>query len=204
MSRSVAAGDSPIGADGHPSPFDRHQQEVAFARTSVSVCAASKPPGVRRRTLLPAPDDEIVDSIPHRVLEIVLVTAEAGAHAAGLEQIDDGAHAIGVAMLGTSAERRMMAERDSPPDTFAGGGEGPLHEVPVLGIFEQPPSSEKILFRRVEANELDVAADAEFVEQSRVDRGASCRFLAGQALREDRSCPSTCSRSSCSSVSRVS
>src|SRR3954464_533543 len=112
--------------------------------------------------------DEIVDMVELRVLKVVLVSAEYRANAAGREQRQQLLHPIRVAMLRSRAERRMVTEREPPLDSRR-VGERALDPGPVLRILEEPLSLEEALLRRVEADELDVAAVAEAIEQPRID-----------------------------------
>src|SRR3954464_9779787 len=111
---------------------------------------------------------EIVDIVELRVLKVVLVSAEHRANATGREQRQQLLHAIGVAMLRAGAERRMVTEREPPLDALR-VGERALDPGPVLRIFEEPLSPEEAFLRRVEADELDVAAKAEPIKQTRID-----------------------------------
>src|SRR5688500_1709900 len=106
------------------------------------------------------------------MLEVVLVAAEHRAHAAAGEERQELFHVIRVAVLRPGAERRVVAERNPPADALV-CGEGLFDPLAVLRIFEQTLAAEEALLRRIEANEFDVAAEAEAVEESRVDRGAA-------------------------------
>src|SRR4051812_48056215 len=127
---------------------------MAAARPALGV-GGREPARLPPPHLAAGPRDEIVDAVPVRVLEVVFMTAEAGADATRLEQLDHARHPIGVAMQRSGAERRMMAERNPPADAIrCRRRKGPLHEIPVLRVFEDPPAPEEVLLRRIEADEL--------------------------------------------------
>src|SRR5687767_2952443 len=107
---------------------------------------------------------EVVDAVVRRVLEVVLVAAEDRPDAALLEQRQQLLHVIGVAVLGPGAERRMMAEGDSPPHALV-RCEGLFDPLAMLGILEETLAAEEAFLRRIEADELDVAAEAKAIEE---------------------------------------
>src|SRR5688500_16947927 len=116
-----------------------------------------RPPWHTRTNLAPCARYEIVDSVPAGVLEVVLVPAEAGAHAPLLEEFHHRIHAVGVAMLRACAERRVMAEGHTPPDA---PGRRRRERLPekflVLRVLEQPSPPEEVFLRGIDAHELDV------------------------------------------------
>src|SRR5215212_9675760 len=89
---------------------------MAVARPALGV-GGREPALLPTAHLTPSAGNEIVDPLPARVLEVVLMAAEAGADTTGLEQLDDPLHPIGVAMQRSGAERRMMPERNPPADS---------------------------------------------------------------------------------------
>src|SRR5215213_7667883 len=117
------------------------------------------------------------------MLEIVLVTAEYHADGAARKKREQLIHAIGISVLRSGAERRVVTKSNTPARPLI-GGERLLDPFAVLWILEQPFPAEEALLRRVETDELDVAPEAKAVEQSRIHRGASRGLFAGDALAQ--------------------
>ena len=55
----------------------------------------------------------------------------------------------------------------------------------MLGMLEQPAAREEMFLRRVEADELDVAADVHAVEQARIQRRLAGRLVGGHSLAQE-------------------
>src|SRR5918994_1766110 len=86
------------GAHGHRRSVDGDQQEMTGRRPADGVRFFH----ARRRAradLAAGARHEIVDPLVARVLKVVLVSAEAGAHAAAFEKRNQLLHPVGVAML---------------------------------------------------------------------------------------------------------
>jgi hypothetical protein len=155
------------GAHGHFVAVDRHEQEVALTRPGQGPRLFES---IRRDTadLRAGAGDEVIDASGVRVLEIVLVAAEVRSHTAAMKQVDERFHAARVVMQRTGTVRRMMPEGNAPAHrVLTCRRERFLEEVPVLRVLVQASTAEEVLFRRVDADELDVGRSAETVEQSR-------------------------------------
>ena len=170
---------------------DRHQQEMALAGPRLR-CA---PPRSRRaRPARSCCRRRSRNSRSRSSVECWKLCSWPLKHARTpprLEQLRRAAHAVGVAVLRAGAERRMMAERNAPAHAARRRGrKRPLHELPVLRIFEQPAAPEEFLLRRVEADELDVGRRRGTGRTARDRPRRGRRPPLRRAARAGRSCPS--------------
>src|SRR5437016_12048702 len=106
------------------------------------------------------------------MLEVMFVAVEDEAHAGTREEREQCLHPVGVVMIRPRAEGRVMTE-DELPSGRRIGCERLIDPFPVLRIFVEPLAAEEVLFRRVDADELDIASVAEAIEESRIDRRAA-------------------------------
>src|SRR3954449_13344671 len=85
-------------------------------------------------------------------------------------------------MLRPGAVRRGMRERNAPPHRVRPRRERLVEERPVLGELEQTVPLEEALLRRIDAEEFDVRAVAEAVEQPGTVGGAAGGFFTRDPL----------------------
>ena len=151
-----------------------------------TVCASSNAIGPAATELSRGAGDEVVDAVGARVLEVVLVPAEHDAHARVAEARHQRLHVARVVMARPGASTAGDGRTGSASGTRRlGDREGLLEERLMLRMFEQPPAREEMLLRRVDANELDVAAEPHPIEQAR-DRATPCPSASSVAIRSRR------------------
>ncbi len=109
------------------------------------VCASAKSIGTAAPQLAGGAGHEVVDALDLRVLEVVLVAAEHHPYAGVAESRRQRVHVLRVVMARSRRIRRMVAERNPPPDSGrVGNPEALLEKRLMLGMLEQPAAREEM------------------------------------------------------------
>src|SRR5688572_21906629 len=111
---------------------------------------------------------DVVDAVVGGMMEVGLVSVEHRADPGVREERQQPFNVVRVAVLGSGTERRMVAERDPPPHALV-GREGLFDPLAMLGVLEQALAAEEALLRRIDADELDVAAKPEAIKEAGID-----------------------------------